>query len=159
MKFSKNKVFIFVIFISAISLFISGCEFEPESEKQSYYTPTVEQIKAKIFTSKGTTWGVSIFSYYSTGTTEHKWQQSNKGSGYEYSFSSDFMYSYQRWQNDYEYVWSPYTTTSYSGKVEIYDGKMIFHGLFGEPELEKTIQFSENGEWIKIGNSAYKREY
>ena len=145
-----KKLFLFLILFCFIS-----CEFIPESERQNYYTPTIAQIQNNIFKPNGTTWSVSYFDYYSTGTQEHRWQQSKKGSGYKWSFFADFTYSYQKWENYYEYVWSPITVTSYSGDVEIYDGKIVFYGLFGEPRLEKSIQLSEDNKWIKIGDSAY----
>lgn len=40
-------------------LFVS-CEVEPESEQQTYYTPTAEQITNTLFTEKGTKWEVSF---------------------------------------------------------------------------------------------------
>ncbi len=157
------KTLISLLMLFLISTVFTGCDelalfvgTESESEVQDYYAPTANEIKNKIFTEKGTNWEVSFFNYYSTGTDEHRWQLSNKGSGYIYSFYSDFTYEYRTWKNDYEYLWVPYTTKSYSGKVDIYDGKMVFYDLFGEEKLEKSIQLSENNRWIKIGNSAYK---
>ena len=149
------KMRLFLLFL--ISIIFISCDFgfEPESEKQTYYTPTVEQMKTYIFKEHGTTWSVSFYSYYSTGTKEHQWQQSNKGSGYKYSFYSDLTYSYRSWENKYEYVWAPEMKANYSGKVDILDGKIIFYDLFGESKLEKTVQLSDNNKWIKIGDSAY----
>ena len=144
-----------VLFFIAIS--ILSCEFQPESQKQKYYTPTASQITDKLFTEKGTSWGISFYEYYSIETKTNKYKYSKKGSGFRYSFSKNFHYEYQRWRNDYEYVWYPVIEKSYSGVVDVSNGKLIFHDLLGETRVEESIQFSENGEWIKIGDPAYKR--
>lgn len=148
-----KKLVILLVFAVLTTFCVSGCDFTPESEEQSYYTPTAEQIQTKIFTLSGTKWGVSFYQRY----TADKKKYSKKGSGSRYTFSSDLIYDYQDWKNDYEYIWAPYTTKSYTGVCEISDGKIIFHNLFGETVLEKNVQLSDNGEWLKIGNSAYKR--
>ena len=88
-----------VLFFIAIS--ILSCEFQPESQKQKYYTPTASQITDKLFTEKGTSWGISFYEYYSIETKTNKYKYSKKGSGYRYSFSKNFHYEYQRWRNDY----------------------------------------------------------
>lgn len=54
-------------------------------------------------------------------------------------------------------MWYPVIEKSYSGVVDVSNGKLIFHDLLGETRVEESIQFSENGEWIKIGDTAYKR--
>ena len=153
--YGKIKMGLFFILTS----FFVGCSFTPESEQQKYYTPSAEEITKTLFTEKGTNWEISHFEYYKSNKKEYQYKHNKKGFGYTYSFQREFNYSYVSWENKYEYVWSPRTITSYSGAVEVYDGKMIFHGLYGETSLEKAIQFSENGKWIKIGDMAYHRVY
>lgn len=139
-------------------LFVS-CEVEPEAEQQTYYTPTAEQITNTLFTEKGTKWEVSFFEYYKSKKKEYKNKQSKKGSGIIYTFSKDFQYSYTSWENDSPYSWNPRTITQYSDSADVSDGHIIFHNLFGETRLNKTIELSENGNWIKIGGSAYRHAY
>lgn len=142
-----------VLILLFITLILTSCEFRSESEKQKYYTPTASQIMQELFTERGTVWGLAFYEYYTIGNTN---KHSKKGSGYRYYFSKNLQYEYKSWKNIYEYVWSPVIVSSYSGSVEVFDGKIIFHNLFGESRLEKKIQFSQNGEWIKIGDTAYK---
>ena len=151
----KIKMGLFFILTS----FFVGCSFTPESEQQKYYTPSAEEITKTLFTEKGTNWEISHFEYYKSNKKKYQYKHNKKGFGYTYSFQKELNYSYVSWENKYEYIWRPKTITSYSGTVEVYDGKMVFHGLYGETNLEKAIQFSENGKWIKIGDSAYRRVY
>ena len=147
----------FAVLLFLIPFLFIGCDVEPESEKQDYYTPTAEQISNTLFTEYGTKWEVSFFEYYKSKKKEYKNKHSKKGSGTTFLFIKDFKYSYTSWENKNPYSWHPHIVSQYSDSVDVSDGHIIFHNLFGYSQLDRTVKFSENGEWIKIGDSAYRR--